>query len=141
MLLIPLVVSGKSSAGSNFCVALDLQSVILGQVTFGADMGEKVGDVTELLLSGANAASELLQRHDGPKFPRKQPVEGQCDECRDSSRSKDKTTAPTQCSGRRREDNVRASQLQSLTEGSQEGLPEDDSYHVQRVEGASVEVG
>lgn len=65
--MVPLVVVGKLDTSCNLLVALDRQLVVVGQVTFGADMGKKVRDIAESLLPGANAAAEQLQRHDEPK--------------------------------------------------------------------------
>ena len=67
ILLVPLVVVGKLDTSCNLLVALDRQLVIVGEVAFRADVGQKVRDVAESLLSRANAATEQLQGHDGPK--------------------------------------------------------------------------
>lgn len=61
MFLVPLVVVGELDTSCNFLVALDRQFMVVSQMTLGADMGEKVRDVAELLLPGTNAATEQVQ--------------------------------------------------------------------------------
>ncbi len=75
-------------------------------------MREKVRDVTELLLSWANAAIEHLQRHDEPKDSRKQPMEGMGMIAR-SSKATTMSPARAGCRGRRGEAKMREIQLQS----------------------------
>ena len=63
MLLVPPVVSGKVMTGRNLLMASDLEFVQMGEVTFGANVGQKMGNITESRLFGTNAAFEQWRGH------------------------------------------------------------------------------
>ena len=112
ILLIPLIVVGELDAGCNLLVALDCQFVVVGQMTFRADMGQKVRDVAESLLPGANTATEQLQRHDEPNGSKEAANGGESNDCRElQGNGKEHCTSTVPRKEKRRQDEE--SRLQS----------------------------
>lgn len=56
MFLVPAVISSKLDPSSNLLVTADLKLVQVRKMSFGANMGQKVRDITEARLLGADGA-------------------------------------------------------------------------------------
>ena len=77
MLLVPLVVFSQNNTSRDLLMASNLQLVEVGKMSFGADVGKKVGHVTELCVPWrADATTEELCRHDAMMIERPKEYQG-----------------------------------------------------------------